>query len=110
MCYNSSTIRYTRAGNRQHTRSSVSIEIRVKITQKVRTEYDDICQNCGVKCDDTDFEIVRGNKDNKRLGGNYPTMDHIIPAIDGGRFEVENLRLLCNDCNFNLGMLQEWYR
>ena len=46
------------------------------------------CQICGVKCNDGIHKIH---------------FDHIIPWSKGGETTLDNLRVLCSDCNLALG-------
>lgn len=46
------------------------------------------CQICGVKCNDGIHKIH---------------FDHIIPWSKGGETTLDNLRVLCADCNLALG-------
>ena len=79
--------------------------------------FNGICQNCGIKTNKNDYSVVEfflhPIKDkiiiNKNLGGSYPTVEHKIPQCMGGDNNPNNLTLLCNDCNWNLGKLLEYY-
>lgn len=33
----------------------------------------------------------------------YPTFEHVVPRVFGGRFEYENLVISCSECNCKRG-------
>lgn len=68
-----------------------------------------ICQNCFVLTDPTDYTKPFPNKDTRILGPNYPTIDHIVPYAMSQNNSIDNFQLLCNDCNYNLGRLFQFY-
>jgi len=42
-------------------------------------------------------------KPNGKYGCRVLELDHIVPYIHGGQFEVANLQALCNSCNVRKG-------
>lgn len=69
---------------------------RKNIPEKVRAFIYDrdggICQVCGI-------EVRIGKEDRYDKSPDLAEIDHIIPVIDGGTNDPENLRLLCLACN-----------
>lgn len=59
---------------------------------EVYKKYGGVCQYCWI---DTNFEDVKEGV----IGETYPTLDHVIPAADGGKFTMSNLVLACYSCN-----------
>lgn len=56
-----------------------------------------VCALCGGLCDYKDY-IIRD--DGVFIaGGNYPSIDHIVPLNKGGRHAWNNVQLACRDCN-----------
>jgi 5-methylcytosine-specific restriction endonuclease McrA len=50
----------------------------------------DVIEKCGLKC------VLCGRMDDL-------TVDHIVPILDGGTNDIENLQILCARCNKRKG-------
>lgn len=55
-----------------------------------------ICYICGEPIDLNDYKIVNGRKKPLKM---YPTMDHVIPLIEGGPHSWDNIKLAHLHCN-----------
>lgn len=60
------------------------------VRQAWRRQFGDICQSCNVRMH---FEI------RFRTHRHYATIDHIIARSLGGGDELENIQVICRDCN-----------
>ena len=59
--------------------------------------FNGICYICGEKCDFSDWHI---NENGTRcFGGNYPSIEHLIPRSRGGKTEWKNVLLAHRKCN-----------
>lgn len=87
-----------RMGNhRKDHRISKDKRIDKGITAKALYRRDNgICWICGGQCDLNEYE----EHDGKIIcGGNYPSVDHIIPVCEGGEDSWENVKLAHRSCN-----------
>lgn len=79
--------------------------IRLEVYRKAWFE----CVRCGWSPDlpdDYDGRYALGEtylKPNGKWGCRILELDHIVPFIRGGKFEVANLQALCNSCNARKG-------
>lgn len=55
-----------------------------------------ICYICGCTCDWND---IYRNNGYVITGGQYPSVDHVIPVSRGGKHAWSNVRLACRNCN-----------
>lgn len=69
---------------------SISLEKLIKRDKSV-------CHICGRKCDKRDFMVDATG--NFIVGGNYPSIDHILPLSKGGSHTWNNIKLAHFDCN-----------
>lgn len=73
------------------------VDFDTTITLKnVRSKYNDICQVCGKRVDDSDIS-------NGHIRRMYPTVDHIIPLSKGGTHTWDNVQLAHMCCNSGKG-------
>lgn len=56
-----------------------------------------ICYLCGEQCDSNDYSITTDGY--FVAGGNYPSIDHVIPVSKGGLHRWDNVRLAHLRCN-----------
>jgi 5-methylcytosine-specific restriction endonuclease McrA len=88
---------------RKRTLSNIQIVDRNITLQEVYRKNNGICYLCGEKCDFEDIQIKNGRK---ICGGNYPSIDHVIPLGAGGAHSWENVRLAHMRCNSIKGTLE----
>lgn len=60
----------------------------------------DVCYLCGEKVDWNDYKIINGKK---YTLGRYPSIDHVVPLINGGKHSWDNVRLAHIRCNSSKG-------
>lgn len=77
-----------------------------KISWREIAERDGMnCALCGNKTDPGDIWYTNGHK---CYGRNYPTVDHIVPLVNGGTHTLDNMQLTCKRCNSTKGRNQKW--
>lgn len=59
-----------------------------------------ICYICGKPTDLNDYKVVNGRKKALKM---YPTIDHVIPLINGGLHSWDNVKLAHLHCNASKG-------
>jgi DNA-binding CsgD family transcriptional regulator len=59
-----------------------------------------ICYICGEPVDLNDYKIVKGRKKPLKM---YPSIDHVVPLIEGGSHSWENVKLAHLRCNAKKG-------
>lgn len=59
-----------------------------------------VCYLCDGLCDWKDYKRENGNF---IVGGNYPTIEHVIALCNGGTHTWDNVRLACHACNTKKG-------
>lgn len=69
-------------------------------SEYVRKKYNGICYLCGEACDWKDGKWENGVF---KVGGNYPSREHVIPLSKGGDDTWSNLRLAHVSCNSKKG-------
>lgn len=55
-----------------------------------------VCWICGGKCDKEDYTVKNGTI---ICGNNYPSIDHVIPIVNGGTDAWDNVKLAHRHCN-----------
>ena len=72
--------------------------LRVRVYQ--RDDYSCCC--CGVPAREVPCDYD-GRYALMSLSGHYLVLDHVVPAVRGGRLEFDNLQTLCELCNGQKG-------
>ena len=80
--------RYKKLMSRRHD-TDISLELLYK-------KEHGVCYLCGSVCDWSDGEERDGTF---VAGGNYPSIDHVVPVAKGGTHTWDNIRLACRRCN-----------
>lgn len=85
---------------RRHRRSKITPAIRQKVIERDGT----YCRQCGhgpmlLRWDVSPKGKVKLYTDWNELGDRMLELDHIIPVSMGGDDSLDNLVVLCNDCN-----------
>ena len=73
----------------QHILDSVRLDVRLKLW--MWKQQAGKCYLCGL-----DMSWAKDD-------ANYVTFDHVIPQSKGGKFDLENIKLACCDCNRKKG-------
>lgn len=73
-----------------------SAKVRRSIPPKIR---DAIFARDGGKCKECGTEVRRNKRDKYDSGPDLAEIDHIIPHVEGGSDDPQNLRLTCLSCN-----------
>lgn len=64
-----------------------------------------VCYLCGQKCDYADFEerVSKNGYHYILVGGEYPSIDHVVPLSKGGTHTWDNVHLAHKRCNMAKG-------
>lgn len=84
------------SGQIKHARNSRAESYKIPLGDLIE-RYDGICQACGEKVDLTDISYDENG--HACTGAKYPTKDHIVPIVRGGKTTWDNVQLLCKGCN-----------
>lgn len=84
---------------RRATIKSVCIDADIEI-HKLYERDGGLCHICGGVCDWEDKRIIGGNV---ICGGKYPSVDHVVPLVRGGKHSWDNVKLAHRSCNSKKG-------